>query len=311
MANENTNSQRITSLENRIERQTLPPREAERKAPMQGDEGRRQRVEVPEQELRKELPKEEVKGNVYVTKAEVQDALNALMAQIANLVATKTDLNNINMAISNVSRNIGANFVTRQQAEEISKKAIPPILRDLDSDTAKRQGNVLMLANGANGEERKSDSAYWGSVASAGLTLGDKVFFGHKVNPNGDDPDLVRIYASEIDGIAVAQTDVTVTNNDFVYVQRTRSDNTMIVTAGGSVPADDDTYFYYKLYQFSVTDGVAKVLKYCRPFAIEGGKIPSNANKNKYMVMCLSADVGATNDPSKITWDWLRMGSLA
>jgi hypothetical protein len=310
MADENTNSQRITSLENRVERQTLPPRESERKAPMQGDESRR-RVEIPRQEQPKEPPREQPKekseGNVYVTKVEVQAAIDGLMGRIAALVATKGELDNLNMAIASVARNVDANFATKDQAKQIAKDAVPMTIRDIDSSKSERSGNVAMLSQGGSSG---TDKIYFGTVSAAGLTLGDKVFFGHKVNPNGDDPDLVRIYAGEIDGIAVAQTDVTVVDNYFIYVARLRSDNTMTITSDESVPDDDATYFYYKLYQFSVTDGVAKVLKYCRPFAIEGGKIPSNASKSKYMVMCLSADVGAINDPSKITWDWLRMGSL-
>jgi len=240
-----------------------------------------------------------------VTKAELTQSLNNIARAIAGQLLANRAM--FEASLVQALQGLNQRILSKQEIEKIAKDAVPKMIQDLDENT-QRAGNVLMLAPGGTDYP---DSLYFGSVASAGLSLDSKVFFGVKCNPNGDDPDLVRIYASEIDGIAVAQTDVTVADNDFAYVQRTRADNTMLITTGASVPEDDSDYFYYKLHQFSVTDGVAKVLKYCRPFAIEGGKIPSNASKNKYMVMCLSADVGATNDPSKITWDWLRMGSLA
>jgi hypothetical protein len=100
-----------------------------------------------------------------------------------------------------------------------------------------------------------------------------KAALGYKIDPDGDDPDLVRIYAGEIDRIAVAQTDVTVANNGYVYVRRTISNNTMLITTAASVPANDATYLYYRLHRFTVTAGAASILSIYRPFDIYGGNV--------------------------------------
>lgn len=97
-----------------------------------------------------------------------------------------------------------------------------------------------------------------------------KVSFGYKLNPDGDDPDEVRIYAGEIDRVTVAQADITVANDNWVYVRRTLADDAMLVQAAASVPADSATYRYYRLYQFTVEDGVASIKTIARPFDIEG-----------------------------------------
>jgi len=112
--------------------------------------------------------------------------------------------------------------------------------------------------------------AGWITGGGGGLDL-EKASLGYKINPAGDDPDLVRIYAGEIDRIAVAQTDLTVANNNYTYVRRTIADNTMTVLVGASVPADSATYKYYRLYRFTVTAGVASILSIYRPFDIEDG----------------------------------------
>jgi hypothetical protein len=109
-------------------------------------------------------------------------------------------------------------------------------------------------------------------AAAAGLDL-SKAALGYKIDPAGDDPDLVRIYAGEIDRIAVAQTDLTVANNEYVYVRRTISNNTMLVTKAASVPANDATYIYYRLYRFTVSDGAATIQAIYRPFDVHGGNV--------------------------------------
>lgn len=129
---------------------------------------------------------------------------------------------------------------------------------------------------------------------SGGLDL-SKASLGCKVNPNGNDPDLARIYAGTIDRIAVAQTDLTVANNDYAYVRRTIADDTMLVTNAASVPADDATYKYYRLYRFTVTTGTASIQNYYRPFDIEGG-LPSTATQ--YQVLAWNGTAWAA--------DWAR-----
>lgn len=107
-----------------------------------------------------------------------------------------------------------------------------------------------------------------GDLLAGGLDL-SKAALGFKIDPDGDNPDLVRIYAGEIDRIAVAQADITVADGGYIYVRRTISDGTMLVATAASVPANDATYLYYRLYQFAVTAGVASLKTVCRPFDIE------------------------------------------
>jgi hypothetical protein len=95
--------------------------------------------------------------------------------------------------------------------------------------------------------------------------------FGFSLNPDGDNAAEVLINAGEIDRITVAAAKVVVANDEYVYIRRTISDNTMQIATAASVPADDATYRYYRLYQFAVTDGAASLKLAFRPFDIEGG----------------------------------------
>jgi len=115
---------------------------------------------------------------------------------------------------------------------------------------------------------------------------------GFLLNPDGDNTVEVQINAGEIDLIAVDEAKVEVENDDFVYVRRTIADDTMLVAAAASVPADDATYKYYRLHQFSVTDGVASIKLACRPFDIEGlPPVPAGAYDSKeYVLMIVQVD---------------------
>jgi len=209
-----------------------------------------------------------------LTLADVKTAIGSIVESIKSLVgnlekkfADKTD---VSRAINNILRDIGSKkYVDETRAKQIAGDAVPPSLRGLDTDATRKAGDTLKLASNPTG-----DSAYWGTVKTAAGTPfpWDKVDKGFLINPDHDDSTTkVRIYAGEIDRIATAQTDITVANNDFAYVRRAIADDTMLVANGATVPDDDDTYKYYKLYQFVVAGGAAQVLKYFRPFAIEGG----------------------------------------
>lgn len=257
-----------------------------------------------------ELPKDKTDIKTSIL-AEVKAEMEKMVASIKNYVmGVNLDFNAIRDEVRNLyfkvnSKDTNSSILDEKQIREIARKEIPACLRDLDASGSQRQGNVLMLQSGqASGQ----DSSYWGTVKTGtGLDLSDKVFFGVKCNPASNDPDLVRIYAGEIDGITVSQTDITVADNNFVYVRRTNANNTMTILASASVPADDATYRYYKLHQFSVTDGVAKVLKYCRPFAIEGMIIPDNKDALQYQGIYLTANGNTmNNNPSLNAWDFLR-----
>lgn len=125
-----------------------------------------------------------------------------------------------------------------------------------------------------------------------------KISLGYKFNPAGDDPDLMRIYAGEIDRVAVAQADVTVADNNYIYVRRTRADDTMLVTAAASVPANDATYKYYRLYRVTVTGGVASIQNIYRPFDIEVEEKELPTTATQYQVLAWSGTAWAA--------DWVR-----
>jgi hypothetical protein len=126
-----------------------------------------------------------------------------------------------------------------------------------------------------------------------------KVALGYKINPDGDNPAEVRIYAGEIDRVAVAQADVTVADDNYIYVRRTRADNTMLVAAAASVPANDATYAYYRLYRVTVTSGTASIQNIYRPFDVEGQtkeELPATATQYQVLAWNGSAWVA----------DWVR-----
>jgi len=132
--------------------------------------------------------------------------------------------------------------------------------------------NQLSNITVANGTVQFSPSGVHIAVSpeGGGFDLDSTVCFGYKLDPDGDNPDEVRIYDGEIDRIAVAETDLhPIADDDYAYVRRTKSDDTMLITNGASVPADDATYLHYKLYQFTVTNGVVSIKRIWRPFAIE------------------------------------------
>ncbi len=127
----------------------------------------------------------------------------------------------------------------------------------------------------------------------------EKVSLGYVINPNGNEPDKVRILAGEIDRVAVAQTDVTVADNDYIYVRRTLANDTMLVMAGASVPANDATYAYYRLYRVTVKDGKASIQNIYRPFDLEvkdDDELPSTATQYQVLAWNGSAWVA----------DWVR-----
>jgi hypothetical protein len=120
--------------------------------------------------------------------------------------------------------------------------------------------------------------------------------FGFTLNPDGDNTAEVLINAGEIDRITVAAAKVVVANDEYVYVRRTIADNTMLVMVGASVPPNvaPYTYLYYRLHQFTVTDGVASIKLACRPFDIEGGAEGFTGTVDVYKVSWSSPTLSQT-----------------
>ena len=204
-----------------------------------------------------------------------------------------------------------------QESESITERANVEISDKLDE-----------LERMAGDDVDQSISAYsfgnWIPSGAGGFELGSKVCFGNKI-----DGTTVTIYSGEIDRIAVSETNVaSVADDNYIYVRRTIADDTMLVTKGASVPADDDEYKYYKLYQFSVADSVASIKRIWRPFAIEDAEDELPAGGVQYQVLQMDATASAAwglvtednIDTTGITqykvlqadgsgnadWDWVR-----
>ena len=140
--------------------------------------------------------------------------------------------------------------------------------------------------------------------------------FGFSLDPDGDNTAEVQINAGEIDRNTVAAAKIVVADDNFVYVRRTISNDTMLIATAASVPADDATYKYHRLYQFTVTSGVASLKLACRPFDIEGesaggftgdvtsvGAIQYSSNSLQYKVKTATYSNGLlTAEPTMGDW---------
>ena len=121
-------------------------------------------------------------------------------------------------------------------------------------------------------------------IVGAGFALDDKVCFGYKI-----DGITITIYASEVNGNTVAETDVTpAVGANKVYVRITKANGTALVAVAISVPANDATYRYYWLYDFDRTEkdvetpenDIVTLTKIARPFVIEDG-LPNGGTENQ------------------------------
>ena len=135
--------------------------------------------------------------------------------------------------------------------------------------------------------ERVAVGGYRGQTTIGTLIGG----FGYRINPDDDDPDLVRVFAGCIVFDAVDQTDVTVENDDYVYVRHTLVGDVMEVLVGSSVPANDADYIYYGFYRFTVTDGAATIQTVIRTPDNMQSKAPWTTMQGGIKHMCDSNDL--------------------
>jgi hypothetical protein len=264
----------------------------------------------------KEPEKEPTGADRYVTLAEVQKVIDDLTKSIATGFSTKDELNRQVAILQLQAFETNKLIPSDDDIKDLAKKEVPACLRELDSAGTERQGNVLMLQPGSGGTK---DSTYFGTVkASGGGFDWAKASLGFTISGT-----TVTILIGTIDRIVVAQANVTVANDGYVYVRRTIANDTMLVATAASVPADNATYRYYRLYQFTVTgtapNQVAALKFALRPFDIDGFVV--KGAQTLYMGVFLReyTELGVIVAPGsevtplpaghtlQATWDWTRI----
>ena len=168
-------------------------------------------------------------------------------------------------------------------------------------DRANLVGNITM----SPGSVSYSPSGIHLSPFPAGDTFPwAKVSFGYKIDPDADNTIEVRIYAGDVNGVTIAETNVECSSGTNIVYARVEkaAGGAGTIQIAGSLPAEDATYWYYHLYTFERTGTVVVFTKATRPYNIETGRqLPSNASATQYHVLQISADVGAADDPTKWT----------
>ena len=172
---------------------------------------------------------------------------------------------------------------------------------------------IVLTSPGSKAEIiRNSDGRGWKLVIprSGGVATGldlSKASFGFVINGTS-----VTINDGEIDRIAVTGTTITPADGNYVYVRRTISNDTMEMIAGTSVPPEDTTYKYYRLYRFAVVGGMVSIMNMFRPFDIDVGLgLPSNANTLKGTLIVTDDDNNTSvDDPGLWTTGSMEDGIL-
>ena len=129
----------------------------------------------------------------------------------------------------------------------------------------------------------------------------EKLAFGFKINPDGDDPLEVKIFSGRIGSLEVPEGTVVLPDMDgtwWVWLRRTRSDDTCVFQRGSAWPTDSGTYQYFVLYEFIVAEGAATLGKVRRPLDRDLLKIDGTGSP--YQVFQINSAGDA------VVVDWLR-----
>ena len=104
-----------------------------------------------------------------------------------------------------------------------------------------------------------------------------KVAFGYKLDPDGDDPLEVHIYAGQVDKIAVSAATLDLFNGECVYLQHDLATNAITIEQGTSFPTDSEDYKYTRLYLFELNEDftAAELKNIYRAMDIEGEALPT------------------------------------
>jgi hypothetical protein len=104
-----------------------------------------------------------------------------------------------------------------------------------------------------------------------------KVAFGYKLDPDGDDPLEVHIYAGQVDKIAVSAATLDLSDGLCVYLQHDLATNAITIEQGASFPTDSEDYKYTRLYLFELNEDftAAELTNIYRAMDIEGEALPT------------------------------------
>jgi len=165
----------------------------------------------------------------------------------------------------------------------------------LGANVLKRRKVTPSITVGTVGRGEWHDVTGFENVSGSGEKFDwTKCSFGYKFNPDSDNKAKVRIYVGEINKNASTQTDLVITGTAYVYARVTiATPSTILVTQANSVPANDATYEYYRLYRFTsnlivgsspaayrLDDDLTMIY---RPFDIEGITLPVTAATNQVL----------------------------
>jgi len=105
------------------------------------------------------------------SRREVNRTLSSIVTDIFKRFVTKDDKKKSEQDLAREGAE--KQWITRSEAEEIAREAVPSTLRDLDN-SAHRTGIHLLLQPAA--DTGGNDAAYWGQIAPSGAS-GDKVLY--------------------------------------------------------------------------------------------------------------------------------------
>jgi len=131
------------------------------------------------------------KDQIPLTRKEVRDAIKGVAQGI------NTSLESLRLSLKSIQDTPKIpeqkSYITREEAKQIAREAVPTALRYLDSSGNQITGNVLLLMPGGQGG---TDQAYWGTV---GFNVkGDKVLYKGVFLREYDEDGVVVTPGSEI-----------------------------------------------------------------------------------------------------------------
>lgn len=129
-----------------------------------------------------------------------------------------------------------------------------------------------------------------------------KVSLGYKLNPDGDNPLEVKIFAGQVDKIAVSEVTLDLLNGKCVYLQHDLETDAITIEQGTSFPTDSEDYKYTRLYLFELNEDstAAELTNIYRAMDIEGEALPTGEDGQLVQV----------NADGILECNWARMKNI-